>query len=64
MGQEVSTCLCICNEQFIIMYVCMYYIGTSDFITLHTPLTAETKNLLNDATLAKCKRGLLHSFIC
>lgn len=30
----------------------------SDFITLHTPLTAETKNLLNDTTLAKCKPGV------
>ena len=48
---------------YVCMYVCMYYIGTSDFITLHTPLTAETKNLLNDATLAKCKRGLLHSYV-
>jgi len=30
----------------------------SDFITVHTPLTAETKGLLNDATLAQCKRGV------
>ncbi|HCV43581.1 MAG TPA: phosphoglycerate dehydrogenase, partial [Bacteroidetes bacterium] len=30
----------------------------SDFITVHTPLTTETKALLNDATLAKCKRGV------
>ncbi len=30
----------------------------SDFITVHTPLTAETKGLLNDETLAKCKRGV------
>jgi len=30
----------------------------SDFITLHTPLTPETKNLLNDQTLAKCKKGV------
>mmetsp|Transcript_6186 Transcript_6186/g.6459 ORF Transcript_6186/g.6459 Transcript_6186/m.6459 type:complete len:575 (+) Transcript_6186:102-1826(+) len=31
---------------------------TSDFITVHTPLTAETKNLLNDTTLALCKKGV------
>lgn len=30
----------------------------SDFITVHTPLTAETKGLLNDATLAQCKPGV------
>jgi D-3-phosphoglycerate dehydrogenase len=30
----------------------------SDFITLHTPLTNETRWLLNDATLASCKRGV------
>ena len=30
----------------------------SDFITLHTPLTAETKNLINDANIAKCKTGV------
>ena len=30
----------------------------SDFITVHTPLTSETKGLLNDVTLAKCKRGV------
>jgi D-3-phosphoglycerate dehydrogenase len=30
----------------------------SDFITVHTPLTNETKGLLNDHTLAKCKRGV------
>lgn len=30
----------------------------SDFITLHTPLSKETKGLLNDATLAKCKKGV------
>jgi D-3-phosphoglycerate dehydrogenase len=30
----------------------------SDFITLHTPLTKETKGLLNEQTLAKCKRGV------
>jgi len=30
----------------------------SDFITVHTPLTAETKGLLNDATIARCKKGV------
>jgi len=30
----------------------------SDFITLHTPLTPETNNLLNDETFAKCKTGV------
>lgn len=30
----------------------------SDFITVHTPLTPETKGLLNDDTLARCKRGV------
>ena len=30
----------------------------ADIITLHTPLTAETKRLLNDDTLAKCKKGV------
>ncbi len=30
----------------------------SDFITVHTPLTPETKGLLNDKTLAMCKRGV------
>jgi len=30
----------------------------SDFITVHTPLTPETSNLLNDATIAKCKKGV------
>lgn len=30
----------------------------SDFITLHTPLTPETTNLLNDTTIAKCKTGV------
>lgn len=30
----------------------------SDFITVHTPLTAETKGLLNDVSLGKCKRGV------
>jgi len=30
----------------------------SDFITVHTPLTNETKHLLNDGTFARCKRGV------
>ncbi len=30
----------------------------SDFITVHTPLSSDTKGLLNDATLARCKRGV------
>ena len=30
----------------------------SDFISVHTPLTSETKGLLNDQTIAKCKRGV------
>jgi phosphoglycerate dehydrogenase-like enzyme len=30
----------------------------SDFISFHTPLNEETVNLLNDQTLALCKRGV------
>ena len=30
----------------------------SDFITLHTPLTSETENLINDTNIAKCKTGV------
>src|SRR3989338_11038226 len=30
----------------------------SDFITFHTPLTAETKNLLNRETFKLCKKGV------
>lgn len=30
----------------------------SDFITVHTPLTKETKALLNDETFPKCKKGV------
>ncbi|MGE5314967.1 MAG: phosphoglycerate dehydrogenase [Acidobacteriota bacterium] len=30
----------------------------SDFITVHTPMTEETKGLLNDETLAQCKKGV------
>jgi D-3-phosphoglycerate dehydrogenase len=33
--------------------------GRSDAITVHTPLTAETKNLVNDTTIAKMKKGVL-----
>jgi D-3-phosphoglycerate dehydrogenase len=32
-------------------------VGRADFITLHIPLTAETKNLFNAGTLAKMKKG-------
>ena len=30
----------------------------ADFITVHTPLTPDTKGLLNDETLARCKKGV------
>lgn len=30
----------------------------ADFITLHTPLTDSTRNILNKDTLAKCKKGV------
>jgi len=30
----------------------------SDYITLHTPLTENTRNLLNSETLQQCKRGV------
>lgn len=30
----------------------------ADFITLHTPLTDTTRNILNKDTLAKCKKGV------
>jgi len=30
----------------------------ADFITVHMPLTPETKNILNAATLAQCKKGV------
>ena len=30
----------------------------SDFISLHTPLTDSTRNILNKDTLAKCKKGV------
>ncbi len=32
--------------------------GRSDFISIHSPLTAETKDLLNEDTLRKCKKGV------
>ena len=35
----------------------------ADFITVHTPMTPETRNLLNETTLMQCKKGgfYLHS---
>ncbi len=30
----------------------------SDFITVHTPLSDETRGLLNEKTIAKCKKGV------
>jgi D-3-phosphoglycerate dehydrogenase len=30
----------------------------ADFITVHMPLTSETKNILNATTLAQCKKGV------
>ncbi len=30
----------------------------SDFITVHTPLNAQTRGLLNDDSLARCKKGV------
>ncbi|MFI5252309.1 MAG: phosphoglycerate dehydrogenase [Bacteroidota bacterium] len=35
-----------------------YLLKCSDFISIHTPLSNETKNILNDETLAQCKRGV------
>jgi D-3-phosphoglycerate dehydrogenase len=32
--------------------------ATADYLTLHVPSTAETRHLLNDERLAKCKRGI------
>uniref|UniRef100_H2ZPM8 D-3-phosphoglycerate dehydrogenase n=1 Tax=Ciona savignyi TaxID=51511 RepID=H2ZPM8_CIOSA len=29
-----------------------------DYITVHTPLIPQTKGLLNDASFAKCKKGV------
>ena len=33
-------------------------IAESDFITVHTPLVAATRGMLNDETLARCKQGV------
>ena len=33
-------------------------LGNSDFLTFHTPLTAETRNLLNRETFKPCKKGM------
>ena len=33
-------------------------LAQSDFITLHVPLTAETKNLINEAAFGKMKKGV------
>src|SRR4051812_8001651 len=33
-------------------------LGRADFITLHTPLTDSTRNILNKDSLAKCKKGV------
>jgi D-3-phosphoglycerate dehydrogenase len=30
----------------------------ADFITVHMPLTSETKNILNEKTIAQCKKGV------
>ena len=30
----------------------------SDFITVHTPLSADTRGLINEATLSRCKHGV------
>lgn len=34
-----------------------------DTITVHTPLMPETSNLLNETTLAQCKRGVVLIFV-
>jgi D-3-phosphoglycerate dehydrogenase len=33
-------------------------LGRADFISLHTPLTGETRNLVDSGFLARCKRGV------
>lgn len=44
--------------------VCLFFsfvhqlFARSDFITLHTPLTPETKGLIGRANLDKCKKGV------
>jgi D-3-phosphoglycerate dehydrogenase len=35
-----------------------HVLAKSDFLTVHTPLTPETSNLLNDEAFAKCKKGV------
>jgi D-3-phosphoglycerate dehydrogenase / 2-oxoglutarate reductase len=32
-------------------------LAVSDFVTLHVPATADTKNMMNEATIAKMKKG-------
>ena len=34
-------------------------LGQSDFISVHTPLTQETRNLINDGAFQKMKRGVI-----
>jgi D-3-phosphoglycerate dehydrogenase / 2-oxoglutarate reductase len=36
----------------------MDLISRSDFITLHTPLTEKTRNIISPAVLARCKKGV------
>lgn len=33
-------------------------LGKADFITLHTPLTDQTRNIMSAANIAKCKKGV------
>jgi D-3-phosphoglycerate dehydrogenase len=33
-------------------------LARADFITLHTPLTEQTRNILSEANIARCKRGV------
>lgn len=33
-------------------------LAKSDFITIHTPLTKETQNIINSQSLSKCKKGV------
>ena len=35
-----------------------YLLTRADFITVHMPLTPETKNILNAKTIAQCKKGV------
>ncbi len=32
--------------------------GQCDYITLHTPMTKETRNIINQHSLQKCKKGV------